>query len=352
MRKLLFCALALALLPGLIGCGAALDDFLVESPYEGVNWDTWIQVRANLHTHTSESDGIDGPDKVIDEYNDLGYTVLALTDHDFDLVFDPDTTWPWSRWGRDPQALGMIAIEGNELTQFYKHHINSFYSGYESSASTDEEDWLSGIQELGGLAYLNHPYWHLDPPIPEYALDRDLAWYEDILISYPALLGIEVHSGASGGEPRYDRDYNLALWDDILGDVLDERQVWGFASDDSHEPNDIGSGFSTLLVSEVSDSEVREAIEKGRFYFSDRDPDGPPCPQITSIDVDEEAGTITIEATDYDGITWISAGVEVGAGETFQYGGNQDVDGYVRAMLSNGTSITGTQAIKIERAEG
>ncbi|UCG83399.1 MAG: hypothetical protein JSW38_00825 [Dehalococcoidia bacterium] len=335
-------------LPG-SGCGKDTSEVIsVESPYEDVNWDTWMQLKCNMHTHTTESDGIDDPDDVIAAYNDLGYTVLALTDHDLGVVYNPDTTWPWSRWGKDPQTLGMIGIEGNELTQFHKHHFVSLYSDYASTGSTDEGDWLNDIQELDGLAYICHPYWHVDCDIPLYLLDKGLAWYEEILSTYPSLLGIEVYNGGSRSESRYDTDYNLELWDDILVDLLDERQVWGFASDDLHEPNDINKGYCVLLVDQVSDEKVREAIVEGRFYFSHRYIDGPPCPQISSININEESGTITIEATDYDGIKWISGGVEVGEGEIFQYGGNQDVNGYVRMMLSNGTSSTGTQAIKIK----
>jgi hypothetical protein len=345
MTKLALCLLALGLVAGLTSCG---DVYPVDSPYESVDWDTWTQLRCNLHAHTTESDGIDDPAEVIDQYSELGYTVLALTDHDFETVFNPDTTWPWSRWGREPGSLGMIGIEGNELTQFYKHHVNSFYSDYATTASTDEEDWLSDIQDLGGLAYLCHPYWHVDCKHSFYLLDRGLEWYEEMLRTYPALLGIEVYNASSRSEPRYDTDYDLELWDDLLGALLEERQVWGFASDDSHEPGDIGKGYCVLLVEEVSDSDVREAIENGRFYFCHRYDGGPSCPQIEGIGVSEGSGTVTIEAVDYDGIVWISGGVEVGEGETFKYAGNQDVDGYVRAMLSNGNSTTGIQAIRVD----
>ena len=38
--------------------------------------------KANLHTHTNRSDGAQSPEKVKEVYKDLGYSVVAYTDHD------------------------------------------------------------------------------------------------------------------------------------------------------------------------------------------------------------------------------------------------------------------------------
>ena len=54
-------AAALALPP--LAWGAEL----LLNPYEGVDWATFEQHRANLHTHTTESDGDSSPDVVIDK---------------------------------------------------------------------------------------------------------------------------------------------------------------------------------------------------------------------------------------------------------------------------------------------
>ena len=53
----------------------------VQNPYEGVQWESAEQYFANLHTHTTESDGKLAPAEVIDLYKDLGYHILAITDH-------------------------------------------------------------------------------------------------------------------------------------------------------------------------------------------------------------------------------------------------------------------------------
>jgi hypothetical protein len=52
------------------------------------------QSKANLHTHSTQSDGSLTVPVVIDSYHALGYEVLAMTDHN-------KVTWPWSSHGRD-----------------------------------------------------------------------------------------------------------------------------------------------------------------------------------------------------------------------------------------------------------
>jgi alpha-L-arabinofuranosidase len=107
---------------------------------------------------------------------------------------------------------------------------------------------------------------------------------------------------------------------------------------------------------------VRKAMESGQFVFcrSTRNIDYNPIrftgfdifPTIKSIDVDSEAGTITIEADDYDEIKWISApqsletledyeksnkpwqlGTIVHTGKTLDYKNVAGIKNYVRAEL-------------------
>ena len=43
------------------------------------NGERWY--KGNLHTHTTDSDGLKSPDDVKRLYKSLGYDFLALTDH-------------------------------------------------------------------------------------------------------------------------------------------------------------------------------------------------------------------------------------------------------------------------------
>ncbi len=129
---------------------SASEVALILDPYASIDWEHLTQYKLNLHTHTTESDGQMPPAQVIDEYYERGYDGLAITDHNL-------STWPWSDFGRDPEALGMVAIPGNELSRH--HHTLSLFTAYETDA-TDIDMALRGVAEAGGLAVLCHPAMH------------------------------------------------------------------------------------------------------------------------------------------------------------------------------------------------
>lgn len=141
------------LLPALV-FGAALwaAPRLTVDPYAGIDWVAFGQHKANFHTHTTESDGRLNPAQTIDEYHQRGYTILSITDHD-------RCTHPWQKWERDPAALGMVAVAGNELSRH--HHTLNLFSDFE----TPNRDLVGVLGELAahserGLAVICHPAMH------------------------------------------------------------------------------------------------------------------------------------------------------------------------------------------------
>lgn len=152
---------------------------LVVNPYEHIDWSRVTHHRANLHTHSTASDGFHPPHEVIDRYHQMGYTVLALTDHDV-------VTWPWSALSqmsasdlvyqrheqgrapgrvpapfenRDAAALGMIPVAGNELSR--NHHVVSLFSPFEAPKTHLNlvlMDLASTYPEA--LAIMAHPAMH------------------------------------------------------------------------------------------------------------------------------------------------------------------------------------------------
>lgn len=129
---------------------AAAQRSLVLNPYRDIDWDRAEQVKTNLHTHSTQSDGRLTPAEVIGEYRDRGYGALALTDHD-------RCTFPWSKFGPDAEQGGMLAIPGNELSRH--HHTLCLFCEY----VTQSRDWdtaLAGVGEAGGVAVIAHPAMH------------------------------------------------------------------------------------------------------------------------------------------------------------------------------------------------
>lgn len=306
------------------------------NPYADVDWERWQQHRANLHTHTTMSDGRLTPAEAIDRYREMGYSVLALTDHDtvgpgtnYEDPNKAETTWPWQRFERDPAALGMVAIEGNEISQV--HHIGSYFTGYGNPEVQSAEQVLDEIGQRGGLAVMFHPGRY----------DYTAEWYVGLFSRFTHLVGIEVCNRAD----QYPWDFGL--WDEILQASMPDRPVWGFANDDMHQKEAIGRSWEVLLLPEHTAEQVRKAMITGRFYFSMVYEAGQPAPTIQSIRVDEEAGTITIKADDCQQIYWISCGRIVQRGPTFEAKNARGAERYVRAHLRGQYGNTYTQPFRL-----
>ena len=56
-------------------------DYTIVNPYESVDWSTYDTYKANLHAHTTASDGDVTLSDMVQAYYDAGYDILAITDH-------------------------------------------------------------------------------------------------------------------------------------------------------------------------------------------------------------------------------------------------------------------------------
>ena len=362
---------------------------VVLNPYADVDWEAVGQHKANLHTHTTQSDGHMTPTQVIDEYRSRGYSILALTDHNL-------CTWPWTgladmeRKGRafqgdrtaeraaergaeeeeeeeedeergsrrlarvqpvpayedrDPAALGMIAVVGNEPS--LHHHMGAYFIEYETR-SRELEQTLQEVGEAGGIAMLFHPgrYWkpEEDGSIPDEVVEQYVTLYN----TFDHLFGMEVINQGK----RYKQD--VELWDKVLAVTMPDRPVWGHANDDMHTLPALGRDWSMFLLDNFDEADLRAAMLSGRGYFSsisthDRDDrDVSETPVIRSITHDEAAGAITIRAESGgvplpdDQVKWISMGAVVHVGPVLNYKTAEGLGNYVRAELTGkgGTTYT------------
>jgi hypothetical protein len=105
---------------------------------------------------------------------------------------------------RDPETLGMVAIQGNEVSA--PHHINSFFTDYEQR--TDQEEIaLEAIGSRGGATFINHPGRYTDKNPEKYNTE----WYVDILTRFDHIAGIEVYNQVD----RYPTDRRTGLFGDL-----------------------------------------------------------------------------------------------------------------------------------------
>ena len=331
--------------------------FIIENPYEEVNWEAYGRFKADLHAHTSRSDGNFSPHIIVDRYRDLGYEILAIADHNL-------VTYPWQEFStftasnlthrrhgegwfdqlsheevfvyedRDPDLMGMIAVQANEVSQH--HHVGSYFNDHPGGVLETVEETLEAIASKEGIAVLFHPglYDGTRENWPYHPID----WYIDIYQNYDHLVGTENH--------------NLARWDSTLTRLMPERPVWGFSNDDYHRGG-MSRRWNVFLLPELTIEQVRYGMENGLSYFvhAPEGLDGPPAPEILSISVNSRRGIISIEATGYEYIEWVSNNNVVHTGDYIDIRHFPELAGYIRAEIyeSENGPLAGTQPFGIKK---
>lgn len=324
----------------------------ITNPYEHVDWQNNRQYKANLHTHTTHSDGKMSPQLVVDKYQQLGYQILAITDHN-------EVTYPWTKFAsmeasdkskerlengqidpesvvyenRDPEALGMIAIQGNEVSA--PHHTGSLFSDYNRPTNQEDSTFIATAAK-NGLHIINHPgrYKH------------NAQWYTDLYRKYNHVIGMEVYNNGD----RYPNDRQL--WDSVLVALLPVRTVWAYSNDDMHSESSLGRNWNIFVLPELSKDWVRKGMEEGRsfFVYSPEGHNNKSIPVIHSVLVNPNNGRIQIDVTGQDSIHWISGGKIIQKGNLIKLNDCRELSAYVRAeIFGPGGFIMGTQAFSIQK---
>ncbi len=192
--------------------------------------------KGNLHTHTTDSDGLKTPAEVKRLYKDSGYDFLALTDHWH--VNEPD------------DFEGMLVLSGCEYDWMKDgcYHVVGF--GLKDRPALDMGDkpqkFIDEIKRCGGVATLAHPAWSLQRP-------GKMAQLQGVDCT-------EIYNSVSGC-PYSARPYS--------GLLIDIATVMGFratltATDDTHFYGDeVGRGFVYVKAKELTRDAIINAILKG-----------------------------------------------------------------------------------------
>ena len=237
--------------------------------------------KANLHCHTTVSDGELTPEEIKKLYQSRGYSIVAYTDH--------------HRYRNHAQLNdeNFLAIAGVEMDvddfedsrlgtgKAKQYHFNLFdtdpdYRKEEKKNLANAErryhdiDYINGylheMKELGFLTCYNHPYWSMQT-------------YED----YGNLRGLwamEIYNYGSDGDGMYG--YSPQVYDEML---RSGQRLYAVATDDNHnrrKPEDLlwdsFGGAVMIGARELTYPAVMEALQKGHFYSSislDGRKDGP-----------------------------------------------------------------------------
>jgi predicted metal-dependent phosphoesterase TrpH len=240
-----------------------INPFMVQG-----NW-----YKANLHTHTTLSDGDVNLPVRIQQYKDKGYNVLAVSDH-----------WKTNDIsGLSTRDLLIIsAIELNEkrggVVPYHLVGLNVPRSFVIGEDSTPQEK-IDKVKALGGETIYCHPYWS------GLTINDALAIH-----GYCAM---EVFNGSCRGN---NKSYASVHWDDMLSTGMKINAV---AVDDTHSDSDVARGWIMVRAGELSAGPILNAIRTGCFYASTG-------PVITDFKIDEN-NLITFECSPVKEIHLMSA---------------------------------------------
>lgn len=201
--------------------------------------------KANLHTHTTASDGTQTLAQQVEAYRKAGYHILAITDHNI-------TT--------DVHGLGsagFLVIGGMEFhpacpATTDPHHIVALNVPHGFSLTgkypQDANGCILAVKEAGGECILAHPFWcgHT------YEMYRYLTGY----------VAVEVYNATCD---RMARGESETDWCHLLDDG---RMIPAVAVDDCHVDEDLYDGFTMFRMPKLTVECFLEALRTGSFYSS------------------------------------------------------------------------------------
>ena len=231
--------------------------------------------KANLHTHSTISDGKLTCEEVKAAYKALGYQILCLTDHNT-IVNHSDMNEPdflmltGAEININSQDVRVSGIQTYHLNLIAKEPDNLWYPAKIRNKFRDVEEYESKIQydnmdlqydpdsinamiakanEKGFLVMYNHPTWSCQT-YPDYAPLKGL-WGMELRNSECCMLG--------------HNENNFRVYKDLL--TLGNT-IFPLGTDDLHSPRALGKSWIMVGANELNYSSVMEALEKGDFYMS------------------------------------------------------------------------------------
>lgn len=227
--------------------------------------------KANLHCHTTISDGRLTTEEIKKVYMEHGYSIVAYTDH---------RQYRWHKELTDESFLAIAACEVDinehfkvpgDFSRVKTYHINLYDTapweneGKEKPVDLPERrygdcDYINQyIEEMKGRGFIacyNHPYWSLQN-------------YDDYK-NLRGFWGMEIYNYGCEHDGLYG--YNPQSYDEMLR--LGNR-LFCVATDDNHNSFpfddplcDSFGGFTMIKAEKLTYESVMDALLKGNFYSS------------------------------------------------------------------------------------
>ncbi len=194
--------------------------------------------RADLHMHTTASDGAATVQELLDYVAKKGtLDVIAITDHD---VLD-SSLWAYERREQYPFEI----IPGLEVTSAEGHVLGLWVTRPVRSGMSLAET-ATAIHDQGGLAILAHPFEILVSPAAAWRY----LWHPEVLIN-AEIDGLEVHNA---GTPTPGNNW-------MARRVAQKLKLPILGNSDAHSLTSIGCGITRFTGRTAAD--LRDALVHG-----------------------------------------------------------------------------------------
>ena len=240
--------------------------------------------KANLHCHSSVSDGGYTPEQIKEMYQKKGYSIVAYTDHDvliphpeladetflplngYEIEINDETRSYADQLKVKTCHLCLIALEPDNIKQVCFHRSKYLFCNavkYAEQVQFDESqpdyerhysheginDIIKTGRENGFFVTYNHPAWSLEN-------------YNDYM-GYGGMHAMEIFNSDSSTAGHCD--YNEKEYDDML---RGGKRIFCIAADDNHGLVSCFGGFTMIKAKKLDYKTVTDALLRGDFYAS------------------------------------------------------------------------------------
>lgn len=262
--------------------------------------------KANLHCHSTYSDGKCTPEEIKKAYMDKGYSVVAYTDHNAYIPhpelseegflalhgFESDVTEPAisERPNRKTCHMCFIAYEPDNYLHPFWHRSKYLFRGaidHKDEVKFDDSkpdfervytpecirEMVKLGKENGFFVTYNHPRWSLET-------------YEQYM-KYDGIDAMEIYN--NGCVVMGYHDYNGVVYDEML---RAGKRIYCLATDDNHTiDRDAFGGYVMIKAEKLEYKTITDAIKRGDFYASTG-------PEINDIWYDTETQILHVDCSE------------------------------------------------------
>ncbi|SFR62899.1 PHP domain-containing protein [[Clostridium] aminophilum] len=245
------------------------------------------QYKANLHSHTTISDGNLTPEAMAQAYRERGYSILAITDHEapmahpelnredflmitgYEAYIRPD---PECRYDPLHPEIHINLLAKRPDCETYVGYDPKFckYLPHEIAEKLPKcgpegprlytleyiQNFIDCARAAGYLVAMNHPVWSMES--------------EDTLLRLNGLYSLEIYN--TGSYTINGSECNNGLYDAFL---MNGKMLYCHGADDNHNKkpfddllSDSFGSWTMVMAEELTYPAVMEALKKGNFYAS------------------------------------------------------------------------------------